>query len=132
MKRELPQVYNDFLGLRPSLLKGTGLRSGLSLRGFWVGTFLSLYLAIGAPYVRMAMRSSPLAFDFNTPGAIFLFLVLIGLLNVLFKIIANNKFLALGLSVVSTGFFLFYYSPLTTLDMHSPAVMLNIFIVVSF
>tara|TARA_B100001250_G_scaffold413017_1_gene445800 strand:- start:5464 stop:7584 length:2121 start_codon:yes stop_codon:yes gene_type:complete len=54
-------------------------------RGLWTGTFLSFFLAIGAPYANTAMHATHMAWDFNTPGAIFLFLVLIGLLNVLFK-----------------------------------------------
>ena len=58
--------------------------AGISWRGFWTGAFLSFFLAIGAPYANTAMHSTFMAWDFNTPGAIFLFLVLIGLLNVLF------------------------------------------------
>ena len=44
----------------------------------------------------MAMHSTFMAWDFNTPGAIFLFLVLIGLLNVLFKVVARSGIWAIG------------------------------------
>ena len=49
------------------------------------GRFL---LAIGAPYGNMIIRGSYMALDFSTPGAIFLFLLLAGLLNTLFKLSA--------------------------------------------
>jgi len=39
----------------------------------------------------MILRSTLMATDFSTPGAIFLFLVLIGLLNVLFKVAALSR-----------------------------------------
>jgi len=44
------------------------------MRGFWLGSFLCFFLAIGSPYANMAMSASNMSFDFNTPGAIFLFL----------------------------------------------------------
>ena len=43
---------------------------GITWRGFWTGIFLSFFLAIGAPYANMAMHSTFMAWDFNTPGAI--------------------------------------------------------------
>ena len=132
MKREIPAAYREHLEDRKaSFLKDTGGRTGLSLRGFWVGVFLSFFLAIGAPYVRMAMRATVVAFDFNTPGAIFLFLVLIGLLNVLFKVAARNRRLALGLAAVAVGAFLAYYWPLDDLDPHAPGLIFSSFIVTS-
>ena len=77
VNRALPTIYNSHLaGRRDTSLTDAGGRSRLTLRGFWVGAFLSFFLAIGAPYTNMAMRSTNMAFDFNTPGAIFLFLVL--------------------------------------------------------
>ena len=46
---------------------------GITYRGFWTGAFLSFFLAIGAPYANTAMHATFMAWDFNTPGAIFLF-----------------------------------------------------------
>ena len=57
----------------------------------------------------MAMHATFMAWDFNTPGAIFLFLVLIGLLNVLFKVVARNGFWALGVAAAVLGLYLAYY-----------------------
>ena len=84
MNRALPSPYGRHLqgSQNDGLTDATG-RSHLTLRGFWVGAFLSFFLSIGAPYANMAMRATNMAFDFNTPGALFLFLVLVGLLNTL-------------------------------------------------
>ena len=83
MRRVVPPQYVAFLhkGMSGRSV-GEERRPGLSWRGFWTGAFLSFFLAIGAPYASMVMHASFMAFDFNSPGAIFLFLVLIGGLNV--------------------------------------------------
>ena len=96
-----------------------------------MGAFLSLYLAVGAPYVRMAMRSTVMAFDFNTPGAIFLFLVLIGLLNVLFKVIGRSRGRALVAAVGAVGLFLGWYGIEGELNFASPSLLFNLFLVSS-
>jgi hypothetical protein len=131
LKREIPPEYLARLERRSRTLNANEGRAGLSLRGFWVGVFLSSYLAVGAPYVRMAMRASVMAFDYNTPGAIFLFLVLVGLLNTLFKVAARSRSLSLLLAAVAVGAFLVAYWPLADLDIRSPALFLNVFLVAS-
>ena len=74
MNRALPTIYNSHLaGRRDTSLTDAGGRSRLTLRGFWGGAFLSFFLAIGAPYTNMAMRSTNMAFDFNTPLRFVLF-----------------------------------------------------------
>jgi len=129
LKKEIPSEYQTHLARRHTILKTDGGRRGISLRGFCIGAVLSTFLAIGAPYVRMAMRASVMAFDMNTPGAIFLFLVLVGLLNVLFKVAARSRRLALGLAVAATGAFLAFYWPLGDLDALSPGLVVNAFLV---
>ena len=47
-----------------------------------VGALLSLCIAIGAPYGNMVVRGSWMAMDFSTAGAIFLFFLLVGIVNV--------------------------------------------------
>lgn len=80
MKRSISSLYNAYLvSRREANLSGSRARSGLSMRGFWVGSFLCFFLAIGSPHANMAMSASNMSFDFNTPGAIFF--VLIGLIN---------------------------------------------------
>ena len=130
MKREIPGDYHHYLENRgQSILSGEGQQK-LTFRGFWVGCFLSFFLAIGAPYGNMIIRGSYMALDFSTPGAIFLFLFLIGVLNALFKL-TNSKGSALGfLGIVGIGW-LYSYWPLTDLDPYSPGLIFSTFLLLS-
>ena len=122
-------VHSFQLCLFPQIPPGTAI--GITWRGFWTGIFLSFFLAIGAPYANMAMHSTFMAWDFNTPGAIFLFLVLIGLLNVLFKVVARNGIWALGVVVVALGLYLAYYLPQPQIDLFKPGLWFASFLVAS-
>ena len=79
----------------------------------------------------MAMHATFMAWDFNTPGAIFLFLVLIGLLNVLFKVVARNGVWALGAAAVALGLYLAYYLPQPQIDLFKPGLWFASFLVAS-
>jgi len=46
-----------------------------------VGSVLSFFISVGAPYGNMVLHGSYMAIDFSTPGAIFLFFVVALLLN---------------------------------------------------
>ena len=105
--------------------------TSISWRGFWTGIFLSFFLAIGAPYANTAMHSTFMAWDFNTPGAIFLFLVLIGLLNVLYKVAARGWLLALFLAVLAVAPYAAYYLPQPNIDLLKPGLWFASFLVVS-
>ncbi len=56
-------------------------RSAFSARAVLTGSLFSLGLACAAPYGNMVIRGSYMALDFSTPGAIFLFFLLVGPLN---------------------------------------------------
>ena len=56
-------------------------RPVFSVRAIVTGSALTLCIALGAPYGNMVLRGSTMALDFSTPGAIFLFFALVGLLN---------------------------------------------------
>ena len=73
MLRRLPIHYLHHLAGRDdqALLAQPGAQK-LTMRAFWVGSFLSFFLAVGAPYGNMIIRGSYMALDFSTPGAIFL------------------------------------------------------------
>jgi len=77
-----------------------GHTSGLTGRAFVIGAFLSLLLGIGAPYANMILRGTYMALDFSTAGALFLFFILVGVLNTLAK--AINRDLALSGSEMVT------------------------------
>lgn len=132
MKRQIPSEYDQHLANRQgAVLAGSGGRTGLSARGFWVGSFLSFFLAIGSPYANMAMRATNMSFDFNTPGAIFLFLVLIGLINALFKWVARSRRFCIALAAVTTLAFVGYYFAVGAVDIYKPGFWLAAFLVVS-
>ncbi len=129
MNRTIPTLYNRHLeGRQDASLIDKDRRSHLSARAFFVGGFLSFFLAIGAPYANMAMRATNMAFDFNTPGAIFLFLVLIGLLNTLFKLTARDLRLALGLALSAVGGFCAYYAGPAAVDIYEPGFWFSAFL----
>ena len=132
MNRSLPSPYGRHLqGSQDEGLTDAAGRSHLTLRGFGVGAFLSFFLSIGAPYANMAMRATNMAFDFNTPGAIFLFLVLVGLLNTLFKLAARDFRLAVGLALLATGGFCSYWVSRGAVDWYSPGFWFGAFLALS-
>ena len=104
----------------------------LTLRAFLVGVFLSLFLSIGAPYGNMILRGSYMCLDFSTPGAIFLFFILVGLLNVIFKVVSRSLGFAIG-ALMAVGLpYLYLYWPFTALDLYSPGLIFSSFLVIAF
>jgi hypothetical protein len=79
--KSIPSQFNEYLEQRGKsiLIDAGGREQGITWKGMVCGIFLSFFLAIGAPYGNMIIRGSYMALDFSTPGAIFLFLLLIGL-----------------------------------------------------
>ena len=118
MKKDIPRVYTQHLESRGHAVLTE--KETLSLRAVWVGAFLSFFLATAVPYGNMVQRGSPMALDFSTPGAIFLFLVLIGLLNVLFKSAARDERTAALLAVGGLALYLYHFWPLTGVDIYAP------------
>ena len=132
MKKTMPAAMGRYLeGRHESVFEGEGQRK-LTLRGFWVGCFLSFFLAIGAPYGNMIIRGSYMALDLNTPGAIFLFLILIGVLNLLFKVTASSKGRALACALIAVAGWYYAYWPFESLDPYSPGLIFSTFLLISF
>ena len=128
--REIPTGYRDYLAKRDRTTLGQESVK-LRWRGFWVGSFLSLFLAVGAPYGNMVIQGTYMSADFNTPGAIFLFLVLIGVFNLLWKLTGRHAFAAGALAAALTSAWLYAHWPLDDLDLHSPGFIFSIPIVLS-
>ena len=128
--RRLPTHYLHHLAGRDQALLAPPGTQQLTMRAFWVGSFLSFFLAVGAPYGNMIIRGSYMALDFSTPGAIFLFLVLIGLLNVLFKVAASPLGAAVW-ALVSCALYSFYYGWVAPLDPFAPGFFFATFILAS-
>ncbi|MBI3923122.1 MAG: hypothetical protein HY318_17005, partial [Armatimonadetes bacterium] len=57
--------------------------SAFSLRALIIGLIGVLIIGLGGPYATNVIQGAYVALDFTTPGAVFLFLVLVGLVNVL-------------------------------------------------
>ena len=68
-------------GVAPGFATGEEGRP-FSARAILTGALLSLCIALGAPYGNMVIRGSYMAADFSTAGAIFLFFLLAGMMNV--------------------------------------------------
>ena len=133
MRRGIPRAYSSYLATRTETVLGTSVER-LSLRAFWIGGFLSFFLAVGAPYGNMIIRGSYMALDFSTPGAIFLFLLLIGVLNCLFKIVARggSRFGALVAVVATVSWVAFYLrTDGVGIDPYSPGLLFGIFLVIT-
>ena len=79
----------------------------------------------------MIIRGSYMALDFSTPGAIFLFLLLIGLLNLLFKLAGKGTTPALLFALAAAAGWIYAYAPFEQLDPYSPGLIFSTFIVVS-
>ncbi|MEE2659113.1 MAG: DUF6785 family protein [Candidatus Latescibacterota bacterium] len=128
MQKRLPRDLEHYLATRRDRVLEEG-DSALTFRAFWLGTFLSFFLAIGAPYGNMIIRGSYMALDFSTPGAIFLFLLLIGLFNAAFKLCQRHPRFALPLALLLTAAWIFAYWPFDHFDLYSPGLLFSTFVV---
>ena len=110
MKKAIPSAYARYIDNRNSDHHSLNdPAQGLTLRGFWVGSFLSFFLAIGAPYGNMIIRGTYMSLDFSTPGAIFLFLFLIGVFNLSLKFAERSLAHALACALPVSAAWLFAY-----------------------
>lgn len=134
MKTTIPPDFMAYISSRrasPFGVEEEG-HQALTLRAFLVGVFLSLFLSIGAPYGNMIIRGSYMCLDFSTPGAIFLFFILVGLLNMIFKIASRSLSIALGTLIIVGLPYLYLYWPFTALDLYSPGLLFSTFLVIAF
>ena len=123
--KAIPRVYRRHLRSRSEPLLES--RHRLTWRGFFVGSFLSFFLAIGAPYSNMVIKGAYVAADISTPGAIFVFVVLIGFLNLAFKLAARSKGSALSFAAALGAAWLWACWPLSDVDVHSPGLIFSTF-----
>ncbi|NKB68376.1 MAG: hypothetical protein GKR89_15040 [Candidatus Latescibacteria bacterium] len=132
MEKKIPAFISQYLESRQTGILDAGERTQrLSLKGFWIGTFFSFFLAVAAPYTNMIQRSTLMATDFSTPGAIFLFLLLIGLLNPVFKLSARHLGWAVLLALLVAIPWLANFWPLDRIDIHSPGFLFATFLLLS-
>ena len=101
----------------------------LTARALVIGAFLSLFLAVGSNYADAIIRGSYMTLDFSTPGAIFLFLILVGGLNVLFKFVGRSWWLAGIAFLTAFAAYLIDYYPYSDMPLYSPGVLFSSFMV---
>jgi hypothetical protein len=68
----------------------SALSRGVSCRAVLIGLFCCLGIAVGEPYGVMVLRGSPLAADFSTGAALFLFFLLTLLVNPLTRLLTGS------------------------------------------
>ena len=129
-----PPEYLEYLDARgpSSLGKTEEIHQALTLRALLVGAFLTFFLSTGAPYANMIIKGTSMCMDFSTPGAIFLFFVLVGLLNVVFKAAGRSLGAALICLLVVVLPYAYKYLYLGQVDPHTPGFLFSTLIVISF
>ena len=101
----------------------------IHVRAILIGAFLSFFLGVAANYADIIIRGSYLSLHFSTTGAILLLLVLVGGLNVLFKITAGRLWVAIVIFVLVTVAYVVHFAPFDAMLAYSPGVLFSSFMV---
>ena len=64
-----------------------GMRRGATWRALLVGSVMCVLIGVGTPHAVHVMHASTMAIDFSTAAAVFLFFVLVFLLNGLARVV---------------------------------------------
>lgn len=133
MKVGLPQDFKQYLSLRGASVTGDqeAEHRPLTLRGLAIGSFLSFFLGVGANYADIVIKGSYMTLDFSAPGAIFMFLVVVGLLNTLFKLTGRNPLIACFSFLLIALAYVYNYYPFDNMPVYSPGVLFSTFLVVA-
>ena len=109
----------------------TSSHQPLTLRALAVGSFLSFFLGVGSNYSDTVIKGSYMTLDFSTPGAIFLFIVLVGFLNSLYKLTGRHWALSAGVTAALVVAWAVHFSPFDRLPLYSPGVLFSSFLILS-
>ena len=75
----------------PVLPDGDGTdKPGVTFRALLIGSLMALFIGLVLPYTNMIIKGSLLAHNLNTPAAIFVFFVFVGIVNVVLGIIGRQ------------------------------------------
>ncbi len=130
MRIGIPQDFRRYLSLRGASVtrESEADHQPLTARALAVGTFLSFFLGVGSNYADIVIKGSYMTLDMSTPGAIFLFLFLVGFLNTLFKATARAWWIS-ALVTAALGLACGYqFAPFDHLPLYSPGVLLAAFL----
>ena len=133
MNQGLPQDFRRYLSLRgaSATREEAATHQSLTLRALGVGAFLSLFLAVGTNYSDFILKGSYMTLDFSTPGAIFLFIILVGFLNSLYKLTGRHWALSAGVTAALVVAWTVNFSPFDKLPLYSPGVLFSSFLIMS-
>ncbi|MEW6752061.1 MAG: DUF6785 family protein [Candidatus Latescibacterota bacterium] len=125
MKIGIPADFRSYLSLRGASVTGEqeAQHRPLTLRVLFVGTFLSFFLAVGANYADIVIKGSYMTLDFSAPGAIYVFLVLVGAINAVLKYTARWPWLAALTFAVVAVLFGAYHPPFDKTPAYSPGLL---------
>ena len=131
MSLGIPQDFRRYLtGKGTSVIgEGESEHQSIHLRALLIGAFLSFFLGVAANYADIIIRGSYLSLHFSTTGAILLLLVLVGGLNILFKLTIGRLWLAIALFVLVAVSYAANYAPFDDMLAYSPGVLFGSFMV---
>ena len=131
MRIGIPEDFRNYLSLRGASVTGEAAadHQPLTARALAIGTFLSFFLGVCANYADIVIKGSYMTLDFSTPGAIFLFLVLVGLLNTLFKATARRWWLSGLVTLAAMGACAHEFASFDDLVFYNPGVLVAAFAV---
>ncbi|MBT7457385.1 MAG: hypothetical protein HN796_26085 [Gemmatimonadetes bacterium] len=133
MKIGLPTDFRDYLTGRGSSLTGEqdADHQRLRARALVVGAFLSVFLAVASNYVDIVLHGTYMTLDFSAPGAVFLFVVLVGGLNTLFRFSARRVWHSGLLFVLVSIAFVHHCLQAATLAPMAPGMLFVAFLCVA-
>ena len=133
MKVGIPTDFRRYLSLRGASVtrEEEATHQPVSLRALAVGGFLSLFLGVSSNYADIIIKGSYMTLDFSTPGAIFLFLVLVGGLNTLFKLTARRWYLSGLVFVGLAAWYVWHYRAAAAMPLYDPGVLFSSFVVLA-
>ncbi len=133
MRVGIPPDLRQYLSMRGASVTGKeeADHRPLTLRSLVVGSFLSLFLGVGANYADIVIKGTYMTLDFSAPGAIFVFLVLVGLMNTVYKLAARQAAVAVATAAAAAALWGWHYYPFDKLPLYSPGVLFSSFMVLS-
>lgn len=129
----LPNDFRRYLSMRGASVtrEETESHQPLTLRALAVGAFLSFFLGVGSNYADTVIKGSYMTLDFSTPGAIFLFLVLVGLLNSVYKFTGRHWLISGSVTAALALAWGLHFSPFDKMPLYSPGVLFSSFLILS-
>jgi hypothetical protein len=133
MRIGLPNDFRSYLSMRGASVtrEETAGHQPLTLRALAIGSFLSFFLGVGSNYADTVIKGSYMTLDFSTPGAIFLFLVLVGMLNSIYKLTGRHWALSAGATAVFAVAWVAHFAPFDNMPLYSPGVLFSSFLILS-